>query len=576
MKRIIKHISIITLVFFFSACNDILDVENLGAFDPSTVWSDQQLTNGYLANLYASVMPSAWPVGSGNFHAGGSADETLGTLDDGLVTSTSHPWQAWGAVYQAIRKINVLFSEIDNGTLEPAFKNKIKGQAHFLRAWSYFHLLRVYGGVPLLDKPQDLTDDLLIGRASTAETFAFVEADLDKAIELLAGQKFADADRGKIGSGAALAFKGRVMLYKASPQFNPNAPYSNPHWAAALEATKKAKNDLEGMGFGLVANYNNIWNIDNEGNNESVMTVIFSDPDKTDGRREASVRPLSESKNATGGDQPIWKFVTSFPMADGFQPGESPNYEYDMQTYWENRDPRFYANIIGNGFVYELSGKTGRRQYTDGTFATKLDQFGPTAEFNRTGFFPLKGVQKELTQDQIGLNSVDWIEIRYAEVLLNYAEAANETGDHEAALTIIKQIRERAGIEAGDDGNYGVTASGKEAIREAIYHERYIEFAFEGKRFWDLRRARLLHTILDGTKEEGLLATLKEGLATDVPDNTYGPDDFTYEVKDIYNGINLNTVPESYYFFPIPLSEINKNANLDQNVDWGGTFNPSL
>lgn len=564
------------MIFIAGACNDVLDVENLGAFDPKAVWSDTALTQAYLTDLYSRTMPGGWPLGGLGFTSGGSADETLGTLNAGIVTSTNHSWQEWDTFYANLRRINILFAEIDNGTLDESFKNKIKAQAHFLRAWGYFNMVRVYGGVPLLDAPQAIDEDLFIGRKSTAETFAFIEKDLDDAITKFAGEKFADGDRGRIGAAATLAFKGRVALYKASPQFNPANPFDNQYWAAALTANETALDQVESMGFGLVNDYASIWSPSNEGNSEAIMSVVFTDPDRTNGRREDTVRPLSESANSTGGDQPIWKFVESHPMLDGYAPGSSPNYTYDMQTYWENRDPRLMANIVGNGFDFAMSGKPDRKQYTDTNFATSEDRFGPTAGFNRTGFFPRKGLMPELTVAEVALSSVDWIEIRYTEVLLNFAEAANEMGRGDDALEAIRSVRARAGIEPGPAMEYGVTATTRDEIRDAIYFERYIEFAYEGKRFWDLRRARRLHTELDGTKEQGLLATLKAGLPTEVADNSYGPADFDYSVVDIYQGINLNTVPESYYFFPIPLNQIQVNDKLVQNTDWGGTFVPTL
>ncbi len=576
IRNIFKNIFLITLFFVAESCTDTLDVTNLGAFDPNSVWSDTQLTNAYLTDLYGRSMPRNWPVnGTASFDNGGSADETIGTMDADFVTTASSPWSQYSDLYNTIRKINVLLQEIDNGTLEEDFKNKVKGQAYFFRAWHYYKLLRVYGGVPLIATPQKIDEDLLTPRATSSDTFDFILTDLDQAISLFAGEKFVDNDRARVGAAAALAFKGRILLLKASPQFNPTNPYENESWAEALTATQIAKNELEAMGFGLEDSYADIWSTSNKGNKEAIMTSIFDGVNSSNGRREDNVRPLTESKNSTGGDQPIWKFVESFPMADGYQPGSSPTYTYDLQTYWENRDPRFYDNIVGNGFLFELSGKTGRRQYTDIVFATAEDRFGPTADFGRTGFFPRKGLDLELIQEQVVLNSVDWIEIRYAEVLLNHAEAANETGDSPTALEAIRDLRARAGIEAGVGSTYGIMATTKEEVRAAIYNERYIEFAYEGKRFWDLRRSRTLHTELSGTKEQGLLATLKTGLPTDVQLYTYGPADFDYLLVDL-PGINLNDVPESYYFFPIPLDQINRNPKLEQNQDWGGTFNPTL
>lgn len=580
MKNIFKFISIISLLRVFTACEGILDVENLSAFEPDAVWNDENLTNAYITDLYRSVLPSGWPTAGAGFYAGGSADETLGILAADLVNSTGHSWAAFSGIYTNIRKINTLLSQINSGKLSKAFKDKALGQAHFFRAWSYFHLLRVYGGVPLVKKPQGIDDDLFVPRASSAETFAFIEKDLDEAIKYFGNAKFVNGDRGRVGTAAALAFKSRVMLQKASPQFNPGNPYGNSHWAAALAAAKKAKGELDKMGFALHPSYPEIFSPESEGNNkEAILTVIFDSNNRSNGRNEAGIRPLTESKNATGSQQPIWKFVAAFPMADGLQPGSSSKYDYNVQTYWKNRDPRFYDNIVGNAFLFQLSGKKGRRQYTDEAFADVNDQFSPGARFNRTGFYPRKGVQLGLTQEQVALSEVDWIEIRYAEVLLNYAEAANEQGDMNQAVEVIRQLRKRAGIEPGSGNTYGVTASTREAVREAILHERRIEFAFEGKRFWDLRRLRKLHTVLDGTKEQGLFAKIKSGLPVEgIKPNAYKPEDFDYKVVDIFNlsGNVTNSIPESYYFFPITLTEINRNKNLKQNKDWGGDFDPTL
>lgn len=571
MKKIYFIIILFSAGLLVPSCKKILDVENISAFDPAKVWSDPQLANAYLTDLYARAMPGGWPVNDGGY-----ADETAGLLQQDAVTSMSGPFKTWP--YATIRNINILLTDIDNGSLPDATKNPIKGQAYFLRSWLYFNMVMLYGGVPLIDKPQDLKDDLFVSRSSTQETFDFIEADLQKAASLLPDKYIGD-DRGRADKAATLAFLGRVLLFKASPQFHPANPYSNAGWQKAYDATKQAKETLEALGYGLYPNYAGIWSKENKGNSEAVLSVVFKKPNRTNGRQEDAVRPLSESKNATGADQPIWEAVEAFPMKDGYLPGTSPNYTYDIQMYWQARDPRFYANVVYNGAVYELSNKAGRRQYTAKGIATNEDMFGPGQLFNRTGFYARKGMDPSLLQATVYDNETDWIEIRFAEVLLNYAEAANETGHAPEALAVLKQIRSRAGIEPGAAQVYGLAPGmTTNQLRDAIYIERRIEFMYEGKRFSDLRRARKLN-VINGMSKHGLLATLKAG-KDPAAGVTYAllPEDFTYSVLPLLsNGTNVMSAPDTYYFFPIPKAEIDKNPKLVQNTGWdGGTFNPAL
>lgn len=570
MKIISNTLCFLCLLIFLPSCKKILDVENVSAFDPNKVWNEPQLAQAYLTNIYPNVF-GGWPVDNGS-----NADELFGNLEVDAVTTINGSFKRWP--YLTIRTINILLSEIDKGSLPASIKNPIKGQAYFMRAFLYFNMVIYHGGVPIIDKPQGLNDDLMVKRNSTKECFDFIESDLRNATTLLP-DKYTDANRGKIDKATVLAYLGRVLLYRASPQFHPINPYNNADWTRAYEANKQAKDQLAALGYDLNPDYAGIWSKNNKGNKEVVFSVIFKKPNKTNGRREDNCRPLSESKNATGGDQPIWEMIQAYPMKDGFQPGSSPTYTYNLQTYWTNRDPRLYASIIYNGALYELSGKTGRRQYTAAGVAHQDDMFGPGQNYSRTGFYPLKGMDPTLVQPDVTNNETDWIELRYAEVLLNFAEAANETGKPNEALDVLIRIRKRAGIDPGANNLYGLGASmGREDVRKAIYKERRIEFIFEGKRFDDLRRTRSLNEI-NRMRKNGLLATLKEG-KNPADGNTYllKPEDFNYTVLPLLgNGTNIMSTPDTYYFFPIQKAEIDKNPNLIQNVGWdGGTFNPAL
>lgn len=583
-----KYLLLPALVALMLSCNrNVLDVKNLNAVEPKLTWTDPKLANAFLANLYNRVMPNGWPARSAALYGGLPVDEKRGVINSTTIQTTSHPWSgSFEDSYADIRQVNILLKEIESGTLDAATKDKIVGQALFLRAYSYFLMVRVYGGVPLLLEPQNLTDSLKVPRASTAEVFNAINTDLDKSIQLLQGQPFVDGDKGRIGLGAVLALKGRVALYKASPLFNPAHPYDNAYWQDAYNANVTAKTQLDAMGFGLNADYAGIWSTGNEGNKEAVLTVKFTAPTKTDGRNEQAARPLSQTANATGADNAVWSMVKAYTMKDGYPAGSSPNYAYSDQTFWQNRDPRFNASIVWNGSIYETGGIAGRRQYTDDILATATDSYSPnpsTSNWSFTGLYARKGLQPELKAAEVAQNSVDWIEIRYAEVLLNLAEAANETGHTADAIALLRQLRQRAGIEAGADNSYGITTSNRDAVRGLIYNERFVEFIFEGQRFWDLKRARTLLS-LNGTAQQGVASTLKPSNlpVNDAKKNAYGyvSEDFNYTINTLYRTTVDNvtfTLTDNIYFAPIPLAQIQKNPNLKQTLGWGdGTFNPTL
>ena len=552
MKKTVIYTLALVISIVISSCEKVLDVKNLSVFNPGDTWNDKELANAYLTDLYATL--PEWPTNSGN-----NADESSGIIGDGFVQTTNGNFKYWP--YSNIRKINVLLDEIDAGTLAGDVKTPIKGQAYFLRAFHYFKAVVYHGGVPIIKKPQLLTDDLLVSRNTTKECFDFIIEDLDNAISALPN-KYTGSDYGRIDKAAALAFKGRVLLFKASPQFNPADPYGNAYWQEAYTATKTAKDQLESWGYGLVSKYDDIFL--KEQHKEAVLAVVFVNPGKVNSR-EAGLRPLSQSKNATGYDTPIWALVKSYPMADGAQPGNSSNYSYDDQTFWKNRDPRFYSTIVYNGCILPLGVSPDRIQYNDGIVGAPEDGFFAGDVFRRTGFYCRKGLDNSLKATKVGLNAIDWLEIRFAEVLMNYAEAANETGHPDDALDVLKQIRQRAGIEPGSDGMYGITATTKEQIRDAIHFENYIEFAFEGRRFLELRRSRMLHTVINGIHKYGLQATLKAGL------------DPLAKIRYNIGSVTVMYTPELYYFFPIHKDETQKDPNLIQNIGWeNGTFDPTL
>ncbi|MEJ5962228.1 RagB/SusD family nutrient uptake outer membrane protein [Pedobacter immunditicola] len=586
MKKIILYILVIALS---TSCKKVLDVENINSYSPEKVWNDPNLANAYMANIYSVF---------GNWSAGSDfrSDQLAGVpFFPDAVSITNGGLGNWD--YGRIRLINQALVDVETGSLTPEEKNGILGQAYFLRAYIYFAMVSTYGGVPYIKIPQDrYEDDLDLPRNSTKECFDFIVQDLDQAIAALP-KKIAPSSGnwGKIDGNFALAFKAKVMLYKASPQFNPTNPWENIYWAQAYETNKLAYNELKAQGFKLVDNYSNI--ALSEKNSEVVFSVINKFPNKI-ANWDNGTRPGSLSRGPASAT-PTWNFIKAFPMKDGklYNDPSGAYYKTEEQflkSYWENRDPRFDKSILWNGKAFPVAGKVdGYRQYTGLGVAPALDNFGvnpnstdKSENGNRyTGLFITKSQRLDLKQEQVEQYDTDYVLMRFAEVMLNYAEAANEAGHQAEALDILTQIRQRAGITPGADGKYGITATSRLEIRKAIMDERNVEFCFEGHRFNDLRRWRMF-SVLNNNPKYGIeaIAILPNGSEMPISQaktlataNQLKESDFKYVVLQIpRTGVQVNVLPDKYYFAPISQSILGKTKKLEQNKDWGGAFDPTL
>lgn len=571
MKNYFKYICLSLALTGMTGC-DVLDINDYESYSPDNVWNDQKLSEAYLANLY-SVTFSGWPVNSGM-----NADETSGIIGKEHVMPNNDNFKYWP--YDKIYKINLMLEGLEEGTLKDELKAKLRGEALFLRAYHYFKALIYHGGIPYITTVQEQgEDDLYVSRNSSAECFDLLVKDLDEAIKVLP-ERNVGSDYGHIDASAALALKAKVLLYKASPQFNPSSMYTNSYVDEAYNANKEAYETLLKRGYGLVDDYTAVF--ETKGHKEAVIAVIYNNPNKVNGRNEGTCRPLTQGKDATGGDQVIWDLVEAYPMKDGKKIGDSDKYTYDMQTYWENRDPRFDVSQVWNGSIYELSGIAGRRQYTVYNIANINDAFSinSPSDYIRTGFYPRKGIMESNLPAET-ISDFDWLDMRFAEVMFNYAEIACAKGITDVGYEVLKKIRERAGIEAGLDNMYGLKhGMTADEMRIALLDEKRIEFVFEGQRFWDLRRNRMLDQV-NGIRKYGLLGEYKGKITPEVQQKASNyellPEDFTYAVQELYtNGEKVMYVPDTYYFFPIKQSSIEQNSKLEQNKDWGGSFNPTL
>ncbi len=556
-----KYILLGLFALMFVSCNEVLEKEYLEAINPDDVYTSPELAEAYVNNFYGGVMPG-WPI-----TAGESSDEAgrMNTqLNDFLRgTATIDSYNNWP--YDRIRTINIFLENINTGTLTDAEKNPLVGQMLFWRAWLYYGMVKNYGGVPLILEPQGVDDEgIYVSRAKSSDCFTQILKDLDDAAALLP-ETWDGANVGRVDKITALSVKGRVALTWASPLFNTSG--DNARWQAAYDANKAAVTRAQANGKGLFEDFGNIWY--DELNKEVIMVRRFHNPGGTffvGGRR-----PIIYSKDAAGYDQPTLELVNSFPMKDGSQYDPSSGYN----TISLNRDDRFYASIAYNGSDMNLSDMRELNTFlwTYWTADGSTEKSHPSA----TSFYTQKGQDLDITASTVYDAAVDWVEIRYAEILMNMGEAANELGNSAEALDILSQIRSRANIEAGADNKYGVTASSKEEIREAYFDENFVEFAMEGKRWSEIRRLRKFDHLNTLGKRHGLKWNLNDGAVAPT-----GKDDITN--SDVYNRFTVEVVetdsesiniPDSYYFFAIPKTHLERNSNLEQTQGWdNGTFDP--
>lgn len=591
-KSIIFILSVCTL----AACTKgILDKEDKTGLGAET-WDNESTATLYLNRCYAVIMPN-WPANAGTTtlpyaihntndesNTVGSTAILYGTLAQDAVTDFGTVSGSGALAYVNIRKVNILLNEIDKGTLSQDVKTRIKAEAYFLRAWNYFNLVKLYGGVPYLTKPQDwINDDVYSPRNKTSECIDSIVKDLDRAAlapkQTIASQT--SGNRGRITRGAAMALKGRVLLYWASAQFNPTNIAAR--WDAAYDANKKAYDSLLIDGHALHPTFSQIL-LDESSANKEVIMIRSYDGVVNSNSFENAARPSSEGSG--GGYQPTWDLVQAFPMKNGLMINESGS-GYDATYYWKNRDPRFDATIVYNGSIWGLSSQPTRRQWTyTGTP-------NPETTVSTTGFYTRKGVNTATARVNAANGTTDWVEIRLAEVMLNLAEAANATGRMTEAYDMLYKIRSRAGITPGTGSTYGLKQGMSSAeMFTAIMNERRVEFAFEGKRYDDLRRTKLW-TSLNGKFRTKMTITVKSPYTATILNN-FVPGSTTVRVRDTINvdgpsytafftatvsNIDAATSPinfkPEYYYYAIPQTHIGRNPKILQTLGWGsGAFDP--
>lgn len=537
------------LLFFItlmSSCeDDILDIAPSDRFTEEAVWADEVLIEAFIGNTYRTL-----PSGLRYSLYG------LSVITDELnARSNSWAWGVWAGnlspsdlrevdywtgnnarnlnYWQPINRANLFFENIDRDReveIDESTKNRMIGEMKVLRAESYFKLISLFGGVPLITSTFSLEDDFKVARNSYDEVMDFVLSELDEAIALLP-LEYDAGNKGRITKGAAMAIKSRALLYRASPLNNPENDQQK--WRDAADAAK-AIIDLNQ--YALFVDYKTMFLEENIYNSEMIWQRPYNQFDSYEEPRvELSLYP--NGYNGFAQVHPLQNLVDDYETLNGLLPENDP--DYDPQNPYVNRDPRFYATILYDGAPFK-----GREVETFLPGGLDSNE-GPVSAWNatQTGYYQLKFANERITNpSSSNISQTPWTRYRYAEILLNYAEASYFLGDEATAREYINMVRSRPGVNMPD-----VTESG-DALFDKLVNERRIELVFEEHRWYDIRRWKIFPQVRNEDRTRMIIRKNPDGTKR-------------YEVafwkEGVFNAAN--------YLLPIPQSEINKNALLEQN-----------
>lgn len=567
---------------FFSCKNssDFLDPERTADLTEATVFADSARTMDFLSNIYSKLKYEVGNSGLEMNTFGGSlsdmSDEAdtrwpgghnvgnqiiSGTFSDAFYTRSADIWKYF---YVSIRQVNIYIKDVYKSPLSEAKIKRTVNEARFLRAYFYHKLMCYFGGVVLVgDDVYDISSPNDAVRASYEDCVNYIVSEMD-AIAPDLPLSYTGIEYGRVTRGAALALKARVLLYAASPLYNGGSltddpaispllayPTADPsRWQKAFDAAQAVVNLNQ---YSLYTDNttragNGFYQLFLERVNPEYILAVMLDANKA---IENNTNPPSR-----GGQYyrfPTQEMVDAFPMKNG-KPISDRTSGYVESNMYANRDPRFYYTVIYNEAQYwdqRVNRMTPVYTYSGAT----LDGLKPSSANTGTvtGYYVRKMANESISASGGGNTYRCPPIFRYAEILLNLAEAANELGNTSLAMDQLITIRARAGIEPGADGRYGIPANpDQDAARQLIRNERFIELAFEDHRYWDLRRWRLGDQY-DGKYVHGI----------NIIRNTNG----TYTASR-FNVRAPRYFKTNSYFFPIPTTEIAVNRNIIQNPGW--------
>ncbi len=592
MKNFIK---ISALVFLLTACEDVISpaIENIRPLD--AMYKEPGYAQGILGNAYILLPYNASPASdvATDDAVSNDIDNNFLRMASGSWSSTNDPTSQWQGRKNAIQYLNIFLENADSvvwandATIRVLFNDRLKGEAYGLRALQMYHLLLAHGGwtqsgqllgVPIVNNPETPESDFNQPRNTFQECLDQIFSDIDKAVELLPldYKKFSAAEipnryqglegmsttqyervngehmRGRISGRIVEAIRAQVMLLAASPAYNEGTDVT---WEDAANAAASVLNRIGGVS-GLAAN-GGTWYSANSGIEQLASGVT---PAEIIWRSDIGQNLDLERDNfppslfGNGRVNPTQNLVDAFPALNGY-PIADPSSDYDPENPYANRDPRLAKYIVFNGSQQGPSSSV----IVTGTYGINEDALNrERGRSTRTGYYLRKLLRADVNPNP-DFNTTQkhyTSRIRYTEIFLAYAEAANEawsptgTGAQTySAYDVIRAIRQRAGITNGDAYLESVK-NDKDQMRELIRNERRLELCFENHRFRDLRRWKV---------ELNLLNETAQGLQISQSGNTLSYAPISVETRNYQSHM---------YYGPVPYDEIRKFGALEQNAGW--------
>lgn len=563
MQKVIFIVGLILIVFTTVSCEDFLDPEPDGRRTEEQIFQNYNYAIGYLANIY-NDLPGGFHSIDGAMEACMTDDAEHSSVYSGVQQYNNGSWNPtsfpdaylYSKYYAALRKLSIFIENVDTARfIEPntynrspelneLYQKRYKAESYFLRAFFYFELVKRFGGVPIIPEHRlDLSDNLNRSRRSFDECVDYITTNCDLAAAILPETDSIAELIGHANKASALALKSRTLLYAASPLHNPNGDVAK--WeAAALAASEVLKLPHYGL---LTGDFNTTLMLDvwSEFYNKE---VLFAMPYSVNNNFEYQNFPVGFA-GGNGLTNPTQDLVDAFEMGNGIPIDESSR--YNPQNPYNRRDKRLKYFIGYNGSL----GSKYNDRYLE-TFVGGLDGLNKDQFATKTGYYIRKFINgsSDLVENTKAMRR-SWVHFRYAEILLNYAEAMNEAYGPEGlsgvftltALEAVNQVRSRVSqvsIKSPID---------RETFRKRLQNERRVELCFEGHRAWDVRR----------WKQGELFNMPVHGMRITI-DTLQSPSE-VYEIFEVEERI---FDVSKMYFMPIPQNELLKSDSLVQNPNW--------
>lgn len=500
MKKI-KNIILILSSVILSSCGNYLDLNPNDQLSDAKFWKSEEDVKFALTGVYNQMLGNPvfnhahnyWDGISDIAYAGGAKNITLGEIEP---TTGSFITEIYTNCYKMIARCNDFLDHVDQVEMDSKVKNKYKGEVLFLRAMSYFYLTEFYGGVPYYSSVPTV-EEAIVEQTPKEQVVENVLNDLNIAIDFLPNEVY----KGHVVKAAALALKAQVLMHNEKFE----------------EAATTAKQIIDSGLFSIYqGGYAKLFFGDTQIDNpEIIFSVRFLKPNVIiDGKYVAPDQALAWNMVCN----PIKKLADAFLCTDGNTIYESPL--YDKNDMYKNRDPRLSLIVRNKSHEFE-----------DGSICDISQKLATS-----TGYYTDKHVDWSNYNGGWGPSTKsdqDNVLIRYATVLLMYAECQNEVnGPDQSVYDAINAIRTRKGVDMPEVPK-GLS---KEEMRQVIRDERVFELAFEGYRFLDLKRWKIAEEVLNGL--------------------------------DIPGGYKRKFDPNKHYLFPFPQSEIDRNPKLKQNPNY--------